>query len=119
MRLISPSLHRVLDFVTVIGFAAAPAALGLTGVPALVSYALAIIHLVLTLLTRFSPGGSQPLALKIHGIVEMLVGPVLLVAPFALGWEGIAKTFYLAAGTVIIAVWALSAYGGDRAHASH
>ena len=49
----------------------------------------------------------------------MLVGPVLLLAPFALGWEGIAKTFYLAAGAVIVAVWVLSAYGGDRAHASH
>jgi hypothetical protein len=119
MRLIPPTLHRVLDFVTVIAFAAAPSALGLTGVPALVSYALASVHLVLTLLTRFSPGGGQPLALKIHGIVEMLVGPVLFVAPFALGWEGIAKTFYLAAGAVIVAVWALSDYGGDRAHPSH
>jgi hypothetical protein len=51
--------------------------------------------------------------------VEMLVGPVLLLAPFVLGWEGIAKTFYLAAGAVIVAVWALSAYAGDRAHVSH
>jgi hypothetical protein len=119
MGMIQPGMHRVLDFVTVIAFAAAPSVLGLSGTPALVSYVLASVHLVLTLLTRFSPGGSQPLALKIHGVVEMLVGPVLLVAPFALGWEGIAKTFYLAAGAVIVAVWALSGYGGDRAHASH
>lgn len=118
MRVIQPAVHRVLDFVTVIAFAAAPSMLGLSGAPALVSYALAFVHLVLTLLTRFSPKGSQPLALKIHGVVEMLVGPVLLVAPFALGWDGIAKTFYLAAGAVIVAVWALSAYAGDHAHAS-
>jgi hypothetical protein len=116
---IQPSVHRMLDFVTVVAFAAAPSALGLSGLPASVSYALACVHLLLTLLTRFSPDGSQPLALKIHGVVEMLVGPVLLVAPFALGWEGIAKTFYLVAGVVIVVVWALSAYGGDRAHASH
>ena len=119
MRMISPTVHRVLDFVTVIAFAAAPRALGLSGLPALVSYGLAAVHLVLTLLTRFSPGGSQPLTLTIHGIVEMLVGPVLLVAPFALGWEGIAKSFYLGAGAVIIAVWELSAYGGERAQATH
>jgi hypothetical protein len=119
MRVIQPAVHRVLDFVTVIAFAAAPSVLGLSGAPALLSYVLASVHLVLTLLTRFSPEGSQPLALKIHGVVEMLVGPVLLLAPFALGWEGIAKTFYLAAGAVIVAVWVLSAYGGDRAHASH
>ncbi len=113
--MIPPSLHRVLDFVTVIAFAAAPAALGLSGLPALLSYVLAGVHLVLTLLTRFASSGSQPIAFKIHGIVEMLVGPVLLVAPFALGWEGVAKTFYLAAGAVILAVWLLSTYGGDRA----
>jgi hypothetical protein len=118
-NVIQPAVHRALDFVTVIAFAAAPSALGLSGLPAYVSYALACVHLLLTLLTRFSADGRQPLALKIHGVVEMLVGPVLLVLPFALGWEGIAKTFYLAAGVVILAVWALSAYGGDRAHASH
>jgi hypothetical protein len=116
---IQPSVHRVLDFVTVAAFAAAPSALGLSGVPALISYALACVHLVLTLLTRFSPEGRQPVALKIHGVVEMLVGPVLIVLPFALGWEGNVRTFYLAAGAVIVAVWALSAYGGARAHASH
>jgi len=108
----------VLDFVTVIAFAAAPSLLGLTGIPALVSYVLAAVHLVLTLLTRFSPTGNQPLALRIHGAVEMLVGPVLLVLPFALGWDGVAKVFFLAAGAVIVAVWALSVYGGDHAHAS-
>jgi hypothetical protein len=118
MRMITPAAHRALDFVTVIAFAAAPSVFGLSGVPALVSYVLASVHLVLTLLTKFSPNGSQPIALKLHGAVEMLVGPILLVAPFALGWEGTAKTFYLAAGAVIVAVWALSAYAGDHAHAT-
>jgi hypothetical protein len=118
MRVIQPAVHRVLDFVTVGAFAAAPSILGLSGVPALVSYVLAAVHLVLTLLTRFSSARNQPLALNVHGAVEMLVGPVLLVVPFALGWEGLARTFYLAAGAVIVAVWALSEYGGDHAHAS-
>ena len=116
--IIPPAAHRALDYVTVIAFAAAPTVLGLSGVPAIVAYALAIVHLTLTLLTRFSPGGAQPITLKIHGFVEMAVGPVLLVATFVLGWQGIARTFYLAAGAVIIAVWVLSAYGGERTHAS-
>jgi hypothetical protein len=111
MRVFQPAIHRVLDFVTVIAFAAAPSVLGMSGVPAYVSYGLACIHLVLTLLTRFAPAGAAPIPFKIHGVIEMLVGPVLLVAPFVLGWDGIARTFYLAAGAVIVAVWALSAYG--------
>jgi hypothetical protein len=118
MRLIQPAIHRVLDFVTVIAFAAAPSVLGLSGVPAIVSYGLACIHLALTLLTRFSPEGHAPISFKIHGVVEMVVGPVLVVAPYALGWDGIARTFYLAAGAVIVAVWALGTYGDHRHHAS-
>jgi hypothetical protein len=43
---------------------------------------------------------------------------VLLAAPYVLGWEGIARTFYLGAGAAIIVVWALSTYGADRDHAS-
>jgi len=114
MRLIQPAIHRVLDFVTVIAFAAAPSVLGLSGAPALVSYGLACIHLALTLLTRFSREGRAPISFKLHGVIEMVVGPVLIVAPFALGWGGIAKTFYLAAGAVIVAVWALSTYGEEH-----
>ena len=108
--MIPPSAHRLLDFITVVAFTAAPAVLGLAGLPATISYVLAGVHLALTLLTRFSPAGSQPIAFKIHGAVEMVVGPVLIAAPFVLGWQGVAKTFYLAAGVVIAAVWALSAY---------
>ena len=108
--MIPPSAHRLLDFVTVVAFAAAPTVLGLTGLPATISYVLGCVHLALTLLTRFSTGGAQPIALKIHGAVELVVGPVLIAAPFVLGWQGVAKTFFLAAGVVIAAVWALSAY---------
>lgn len=110
MRLIQPAVHRVLDFATVVAFAAAPGVLGMSGAPALVSYGLACIHLALTLLTRWSAEGRAPIALKIHGVVEMLVGPVLLAAPYALGWQGTARTFYLAAGALIIAVRVLSTY---------
>lgn len=110
MGVIPPAAHRLLDFVTVVAFAAAPTVLGLSGLPADISYLLACVHLALTLLTRFSPAGGQPIAFKIHGAVEMVVGPVLIAAPFVLSWEGVAKTFYLAAGAVILAVWALSAY---------
>ncbi len=77
-KVISPTVHRVLDFVTVIAFAAAPPRARIVG-PARVRFIWAgrrasgadVAH---TVLPR---GGSQPLALKIHGVVEMLVGPVL------------------------------------------
>src|SRR5579864_8892655 len=50
MRVIGAGLHRMLDFVTVVGFALAPTVLGLVGFAATLSYLLAAVHLVLTLL---------------------------------------------------------------------
>lgn len=118
MRLIHPQVHRMLDFVTVLLFAVAPTIFGLTGVPRMMAYALAGIHLVLTLLTNFSSAGASPIPLRLHGVVEAIVGPVLIAAPFLLGWDGIARTFYVAIGVVILLVWLLSIYD-HTSHAAH
>ena len=116
MQLIHARLHRILDFVTVVGFAAAPSLLGLSGFAATLAYILALVHLVLTLLTRFPFSERGVVPLRVHGMIELLVGVALVVAPFALSWVGAARTFYVAAGVVILAVWALSAYDARIAH---
>jgi len=110
MPLIPAGLHRILDFVTVAGFALAPTLFGLTGLAATLAYVLAAVHLALTLLTRFPGGDRGVVPLRVHGGIELAVGIALLLAPFALGWQGAARTFYVAAGAVILVVWLLSAY---------
>ncbi|MEO6565700.1 MAG: hypothetical protein ABIO63_06660 [Casimicrobiaceae bacterium] len=109
----------MLDFVTVVGFAAAPTLLGLQGLPATLAYGLAFVHLTLTLLTRFPPAQRGMVPLRAHGLIELLVGIALVVLPFVLGWTGVARTFYVAAGVVILAVWALSEYNEHVATASN
>lgn len=111
MSLIRPATHRLLDWVTVAAFAVAPFALGLTGLPAYLAWALAGVHLGMTLLTAFPGGPARPVPLRLHGVVELLVGPVLILAPFALGWTGAARWFYMIAGLVILAVRFSSSYG--------
>ena len=110
MRVIAAGLHRVLDFVTIAGFALAPSVLGLTGLAATISYVLAAVHLALTLLTQFPAGVRRPVSFVLHGVIEGLVGIVLLLLPWLVGWSGTARTFYTVAGVVILAVWALTAY---------
>ena len=110
--------HRILDFVTVVGFAFAPSLLGLKGLPATLAYVLAAVHLLLTLLTQFPPAERGPVPFRVHGLIELLVGIALVLAPLALGWSGVSRTFYVAAGVVILAVWALSAYADRGAHAA-
>lgn len=110
MRFLAPSAHRILDFATVVAFALAPTVLGLSGLPAALAWFLAAVHLLLTLVTDFRGAGAPPLPLHVHGAVELVVGPALLVLPWILGWVGTARVFYMAAGGVIVVVWGVSRY---------
>jgi hypothetical protein len=112
MKVISDTTHGILDYVTVAIFVLAPAVLGLTGFAAIVSYALAAIHLAMTLLTNMPLGVVKIIPIRLHALVEMLVGPVLVVAALALpNLLGDKRAFFLVMGLVILAVWLLSSYG--------
>ena len=115
MRFLTPAIHRVLDFVTVLAFALAPTLVPLTGLPAILAYTLAVVHLALTLATEFTESGRKPLSLRGHGALEAVVGIALLVLPFVVGWTDRPRIFYLAAGGVILVVSALSRYRTTQA----
>lgn len=111
MKLIPASVHRSLDMVSVIGLIAAPILLGMSGPPAIVSYVLAAIHLIVTLSTKFPDTGHKPLSLRNHGIIELVVGIVLIVLPWIAKWVGVARTYYMVVGVILLIVWAFSNYG--------
>jgi hypothetical protein len=112
MKLISPKVHGYLDYVVVLVFLAAPALLHFSGIPAVISYTLAGVHFALTLLTNFPLGLVKLIPLKIHGYIELAVGPCLIALPFVLGLssEPAALGFYVTSGIVILVVWALTDY---------
>jgi hypothetical protein len=105
MHVLSPKIHGVLDYVVVLIFLAAPRSLGLTGVAAFLSYALAAIHLGLTVLTDFPMGVVKAVPVLLHGWIELAVGPALIAAPWVLGLTGQARAFYVSAGAAIFIVW--------------
>jgi hypothetical protein len=112
LKVISDTTHGILDYLTVAIFALAPSILGLTGFAALVSYALAAIHLAMTLLTNMPLGVIKIIPMRLHALVEMIVGPVLVVAAVVLPTIlGDRREFFLVMGLVILAVWLLSSYG--------
>ncbi len=110
MRVIAAGPHRMLDFVTVAGFALAPSALRLAGLGATVAYVLAAVHLALTFLTHFPGSAARPVSFLLHGTIEGVVGIALLLLPWLAGWSGTTRMFYVGAGVVILGVWGLSAY---------
>lgn len=110
MNLLTREQHVVLDFATVIVFALAPLVVDLGGAAATLSYALAVIHLLMTLITSGLPrvpGRLIPLAL--HGMVEAVVGVVLGFVGW-LAFAGRDQAFYLVMAAVILLVFALTPY---------
>ncbi len=117
MRILNPRIHGVIDLAAVAAFALGPLLFGLGGTPAAISYALAIVHLLMTLLTRFPMGYWKRIPLVVHGIVELVVGIFLLILPTIAGYApgSPARRFYMIMGAFIVVVWALTAYGaGER-----
>ncbi|MCE9597672.1 MAG: hypothetical protein K8S54_06865 [Spirochaetia bacterium] len=116
MKILTPFLHGLLDYVTVVIFLVAPTALGLAGLAAVVSYALAGVHLLMTIVTNFRLGVIKLVPFTLHGWVERIVGPVLVILPFILGFENIARLFYIAMGVIIVIVGVLTNYANETAN---
>ena len=113
MKLIHGGVHRGIDFATVVILVLTPLVAHLGGLIAVVLILLAIVHLILTLATRFTPGGSGAVSLWTHGIVELVVAVALVAAPFVFGFgPGTpARRAYVFLGALIFLVWLLTDYG--------
>ncbi len=110
MKVLSPMLHGYIDFLTVVIFAVAPTVFGFDGLPAYIAYALAVIHLVLTLTTAFPKGVVGVVPFAVHGLIEIVVAIVLVILPFVFGWTDAPRNFFIGIGIVIFLVWLLSDY---------
>jgi len=116
MKIISPRVHGYLDYVTVVVFLLAPTLIGLTGFPAILAYVLAGVHLIMTMATHFPLGIVKLIPLPIHGWIERVVGPLLVLVSFvpAITVETPARIFYIVMGVVIIVVGLLTEYRGTQ-----
>ena len=119
MKPITPTIHGYLDYLTVVVFLAAPKLLGLDGLPALLSWMLAGVHLALTLVTNFPLGWRPWLPFSIHGWIERIVGPALVLIAFLPNFSSSSSAFgfYLFMGLVIVAVGWLTDYSSGAKQA--
>jgi hypothetical protein len=119
MKPITPTIHGYLDYLTVVVFLSAPKLLGLGGSPALLSWTLAGVHLALTLVTGFPLGWRPWLAFWIHGWIERIVGPALVLIAFLPNFSSSSSAFgfYLFMGLVIVAVGWLTDYSAGAKQA--
>lgn len=112
MKILLAKSHGILDYLTVIIFLLAPSIVGFSGLPATISYLLAIVHFLLTLFTSFQMGVAKIVPLAAHGIIELIVSIVLIILPWILGFadNNPAKYFFIIIGIIIFLVWLTTNY---------
>lgn len=110
MKIISPRLHGVLDYLTVLTCLLAPSLFEFSRTPATISYALGVSYLLISLLTDYPLAAKRLIPFSIHGLVELVSAPLLFGAPWLLGFasEERARNFFVALALVTLVVWALT-----------
>jgi hypothetical protein len=122
MKVLGAFSHGVIDYLMVILLAIGPGVAGFHGAQATICYALAAVHFLLTIITRFPLGVLKTLPFWLHGTIEIIVAVFLVVLPWLANFSaGIhSRNFFVAIGVLIAVIWALTDYrsGGRAAAAS-
>src|ERR1700710_167896 len=115
MKFISPKVHGIIDLLVVIFLLASPTLFDFTRFTAVFTYALAGVHLVLTLVTDYEVGIIKALPFFLHGSIEFIVGDVLIALGYTLFNNDVtSKLFYICFGTVVLLTWLVTDYKGTR-----
>jgi len=112
MKKLSPAAHGILDYVTVLFLFISPSLFRMETPGSALSYALAVVHLFLTLFTDFPAGILKIIPLRIHGLIELIVAIGLLVVAisFRILDYTVSFYFYLIFSVILFIVWAVSEY---------
>jgi hypothetical protein len=116
MRVIGIWSHGIIDYLMVIILAIAPSVAGFNGRQATICYALAVLHFLLTVVTRFPLGVVKVLSFTLHGSVEFVVGLLVILLPWLAGFSaGLnSRNFFVAIGVLILVIWAMTDYRNIR-----
>ncbi|WP_299047965.1 hypothetical protein [uncultured Tateyamaria sp.] len=111
MRFVTKTIHAWLDYPVALALIALPFLLGLgTSNPLAltISPVVGVAALLLTVFTDHHLGVIRVLPYKLHLAVDLAVGLLFLILPFALGFSGLDAAYYWLNGTAVVAVISLS-----------
>ena len=114
---ISPTLHGIIDYLTVPLLLAAGPLLHFDGRPAEITSTLAGAVLIYSLFTAYPPGLVKMITLPQHRVIDIVFAIAMIVSPFLLGFGGSARLFFVVMGIFALVVVALTDFRGDRASA--
>ncbi len=110
-RFVTKQIHAYLDYPVAIALMVLPFVLGLGAsnpLALVIAPVVGITAFLLTVFTDHQLGMVRVLPYRFHLAVDLAVGVVFLILPFALGFSGLDAAFYWINGAAVVAVIALS-----------
>jgi len=111
MKIISPKLHGIIDYLIVLFLYASPTTFVLPTDIANYTYILATTHLILTVVTNYSFGIFRFVPLPLHGLIELVVSVALIVSSYTVfRYDERARPFFLGFGVFLLIVFIFTDY---------
>jgi hypothetical protein len=113
MRVLGAFSHGVIDYLMVIFLAIGPSVVGFTNHRlAMICYGLAVVHFLLTIITRFPLGVLKTLPFWLHGSIEIVVAVLLVILPWLAHFSAgvLSRNFFIAIGVLIGVIFLLTDY---------
>lgn len=113
MKLLSPQIHGMVDYLLGVLFIVAPFWLNFVSPLAqIISLAVGASVLLLSLLTRYPLGVLRVIPFTVHGAIEFIAAIALIAMPWLAGFDGVppARNFFVGAGVALFAVWMTTDY---------
>jgi hypothetical protein len=119
MKVLSPTVHGVLDYVLALAFLLAPAMVEFGDAAATLSTVIGVVYLAASLLTRYPLGAIHMIPFPVHGLIESIMAAGWIAFPWLFGFAGdaAARNFFVAAGAGLLVVAALTDYRAAESQA--
>ena len=101
-RFISPGLHGLFDYALDLSLVAVPLAAGFTGAALWLSVAVGATNATYSFLTAYRAGAVPLLPFRTHLVIDLAIGVGFALAPFALGFSGFPRQFFVGVGVGIV-----------------
>jgi hypothetical protein len=115
--MISPRTHGWMDYAAGLLFLAAPSIWRFGSIATSFCYVVGAAVIVMSLMTAYSMGVFRVIPFRVHRFVDLVLGPVLVVAPWLFGFpdDVHARNFMVIAGLGVFVLTLMTAPRGRAA----
>ena len=113
VRLLPAWFHAIADYAVGLSLIVVAIAVGGSGIAIATGVVVGAVVLLVSMLTRYPLGVAKVLPFTVHSAGDYLAAALLIIGPFALGFDGTSgglDVFYVVAGVAVLAVSLITNY---------